>query len=91
MNITPPKKPGVCDVCGSKLIQREDDRREVVERRYRIYAKNMQPIIKFYRNRGIYVRVDGDGRVEEVWKRIQPLLDYIRSRETSFQGHPSGP
>lgn len=78
----PPKKPGVCDVCGSELIQRRDDRREVVEKRYRIYTKNMEPIIKFYRNKGIYVRVDGDGGVEEVWKRIQPLLDYIRARET---------
>lgn len=78
----PPKKFGVCDVCGSELIQRRDDRREVVEKRYRIYTKNMEPIIKFYRNKGIYVRVDGDGGVEEVWKRIQPLLDYIRARET---------
>ena len=81
----PPKKPGICDVCGSELIQRRDDRREVVERRYRIYTKNMEPIIKFYRNKGIYVRVDGDGSVEEVWKRIQPLLDYIRARETSLK------
>ncbi|WP_297066231.1 adenylate kinase [Thermococcus sp.] len=78
----PPKKPGICDVCGSKLIQREDDRPEVVERRYRIYTKNMEPIIKFYRNKGIYVRVEGNGSVEEVWKRIQPLLDYIRARKT---------
>ena len=81
----PPKKPGICDVCGSELIQRRDDRREVVERRYRIYTKNMEPIIKFYCNKGIYVRVDGDGSVEEVWKRIQPLLDYIRARETSLK------
>jgi len=81
----PPKKPGICDVCGSELIQRRDDRREVVERRYRIYTKNMEPIIKFYRNKGIYVRVDGEGSVEEVWKRIQPLLDYIRARETSLK------
>ncbi len=77
----PPKRQGVCDVCGSELIQRKDDRREVVEKRYTIYIKNMEPIIKFYKGRGIYVRIDGGGAIEEVWKRIQPLLDYIKSRE----------
>ncbi len=79
----PPRVPGVCDVCGSRLVQREDDRPEVARRRYRTYLANMAPIIKFYKSRGIYVRIDGDGSIEEVWKRIQPLLDYIRGRETS--------
>ena len=78
----PPRVPGVCDVCGSRLVQREDDRPEVARRRYRTYLANMAPIIKFYKSRGIYVRIDGDGSIEEVWKRIQPLLDYIRGRET---------
>ncbi|ASJ01008.1 adenylate kinase [Thermococcus gorgonarius] len=83
----PPKVPGVCDLCGSKLIQRPDDREDVVRKRYRIYTKNMEPIIKFYRGKGIYVRVDGDGSIEEVWKRIKPLLDYIRSREEKRKEH----
>ncbi|AMQ17856.1 adenylate kinase [Thermococcus peptonophilus] len=83
----PPKVPGVCDVCGSKLVQRADDREDVVRKRYRIYSKNMEPIIKFYRAKGIYVRVDGDGPISEVWKRIQPLLDYIHSREEKRKEH----
>ncbi|WP_054839791.1 adenylate kinase [Thermococcus sp. JCM 11816] len=84
----PPKVPGICDVCGSELIQRADDREEVVRKRYRIYSKNMEPIIKFYRAKGgIYVRVDGDGPISEVWKRIQPLLDYIHSREEKRKEH----
>jgi adenylate kinase len=83
----PPKAPGICDVCGSKLIQRPDDREEVVRKRYRIYIKNMEPIIKFYRAKGIYVRVDGNGSINEVWKRIQPLLDYIHSREQKRKEH----
>ncbi|NJF24136.1 adenylate kinase [Thermococcus sp. Bubb.Bath] len=83
----PPKVPGICDVCGSKLIQRTDDREEVVRKRYHIYTRNMEPIIKFYRAKGIYVRVDGDGLIPEVWKRIQPLLDYIHAREKKRKEH----
>jgi adenylate kinase len=83
----PPKVPGICDVCGSKLIQRADDREEVVRKRYRIYIRNMEPIIKFYRAKGIYVMVDGDGLIPEVWKRIQPLLDYIHAREEKRKEH----
>ncbi len=83
----PPKVPGICDVCGSKLIQREDDREEVVRKRYRIYIRNMGPIIKFYKAKGLYVRIDGDGSIAEVWKRIQPLLDYIHAREEKRKEH----
>ncbi|NJE61373.1 adenylate kinase [Thermococcus sp. 21S7] len=88
IKFNPPKRGERCDVCGALLIQRKDDMPDIVERRYNIYMKNMEPIIKFYRGKGIYVRVDGSGFIEEVWKRIQPLLDYIRSRESPFQGVP---
>jgi len=84
----PPRKPGVCDVCGSELVRREDDSPEVIRKRYRTYIANMEPIIKFYRKKGRYVRVDGDGGIEDVWKRIQPLLDYIRARESLSRGRP---
>ncbi len=87
----PPKVPGVCDVCGSRLVQRDDDRPEVVERRYDIYTRNMEPIIKFYKKQGIYVRIDGHGDIEEVWERIRPLLDYLSSREATSRVPPSAP
>ncbi|ASI99588.1 adenylate kinase [Thermococcus celer] len=82
----PPKVPGKCDICGADLIQREDDRPEIVERRYDLYTKNMEPIIKFYRKQGLYVRVDGHGSISEVWERIRPLLDYIKNRESRSSG-----
>ncbi len=87
----PPKIPGRCDVCGSKLVQRDDDREEVVERRYDIYVSNMRPIINFYKRQGLYVRIDGHGSIKEVWERIRPLLDYIKARETSYQRHQGLP
>jgi len=81
VEFNPPKIPGRCDVCGAELVQREDDRPEVVEKRYRIYMKNMEPIIKFYQKQRIYVKINGHGNIDEVWERIRPLLDYIRNRE----------
>ncbi|AFL96094.1 putative adenylate kinase [Thermococcus cleftensis] len=81
----PPRVPGKCDLCGAELVRREDDRPEVVERRYDLYLKNMEPIIKFYKRQGIYVRIDGHDGIPQVWERIRPLLDYISSRE-SFRG-----
>ncbi len=77
----PPKIPGKCDICGGQLIQREDDKPEVAEKRYDIYINNMSPIIKFYKKQGIYVKIDGHGSINEVWERIRPLLDYIHNRE----------
>ncbi len=82
----PPKIQGICDRCGSRLVQRPDDKEGVVKKRYMIYTRNMEPIIKFYRKTGIYVRIDGHGSIDDVWKRIEPLLDYIKAREDSFRG-----
>ncbi|CAD5244352.1 adenylate kinase [Thermococcus camini] len=82
----PPKVPGKCDVCGAELVQREDDRPEIVGNRYDLYIKNMGPIIKFYRKQGIHVKVDGHDGISQVWERIRPLLDYISSRESLSPG-----
>ncbi|WP_457753534.1 adenylate kinase [Thermococcus sp.] len=83
----PPKIPNKCDVCGSELIQRKDDMPEIVSRRYDIYIKNMEPIIKFYQKQGIYVQINGHGGIEEVWERIRPLLDYIYNKEKKRKEH----
>ena len=79
----PPRVSGKCDVCGVALVQRSDDRSNVVEKRYDLYIRNMEPIIKFYKKQGIYVRIDGQGGIHEVWERIRPLLDYIYSQEVT--------
>ncbi len=87
----PPKVPGKCDVCGSELVQRDDDRVELISKRYDLYVRNMEPIIKFYKKQGLYVKVDGHGGISEVWERIRPLLDYIRARESPAQRPPGSP
>ncbi len=87
----PPKVPGKCDVCGSELVQRDDDRAELISKRYDLYVRNMEPIIKFYKKQGLYVKVNGHGGISEVWERIRPLLDYIRARESPAQRSPGSP
>lgn len=62
----PPQNEGVDDVDGQPLIQREDDNREAVERRIDLYFENTQPLIDYYRSRGIVAEVDADQSIDKV-------------------------
>ena len=66
----PPKTPGICDVDGTKLIQRDDDKAETVERRIRVYTEQTSPLIEYYRQKGLLVEVDGTQSIEDVSKDI---------------------
>ncbi len=56
----PPKKEGMCDVCGSTLVQRPDDRVEAIENRLKIYKEVTEPLIQYYKTSGRLVQLDGD-------------------------------
>lgn len=73
----PPAKPGVCDIDGSPLIQRDDDRPETVERRIRVYLEQTAPLEALYRTRRLLFEVDGEQPVEAV---TESLLGEIRRR-----------
>ncbi|CCW60473.1 unnamed protein product [Phytomonas sp. EM1] len=73
----PPKQPGVDDITGEPLIQRPDDRREVAEKRLRLFKDEASALAEFYKERGVYARVDADRTVDEVHKTIVDLLDPI--------------
>ncbi len=62
----PPQKPGKCDFDGSELYQREDDKAETVKRRIRVYVEQTQPLIEYYRQRGVLAEVDGKKPIEQV-------------------------
>ncbi len=66
----PPQKPGVCDVDGVKLIQRDDDKAETVERRIHVYMDQTSPLIEYYRQKGLLVEVDGTQSIDDVSKDI---------------------
>jgi len=62
----PPKEPGKCDIDGSDLYQRKDDKRETVEQRIKVYFKQTSPLIAYYREKGLLVEIDGSKTIEEV-------------------------
>ena len=62
----PPRQPGICDEDGSELYQREDDKAETVTRRIRVYLEQTEPLIAYYRQRGLLIDIDGTKSIEEV-------------------------
>jgi adenylate kinase len=70
----PPKVEGVCDLCGGSLVQRDDDREEVVKKRLEVYRKQTQPLIEFYQDRGIIYRLDAGKAVEELFEEVKGLV-----------------
>ncbi len=71
----PPRREGVCDACGAKLIIRDDDRPETVRQRLKTYTEQTAPLVGYYRRQGLLVRVDGDGTPDEVRSRIFEQLE----------------
>jgi adenylate kinase len=71
----PPKEPGVCDIDGEPLSQREDASHEVVEERLAIYKRETTPPLEYYYEEGILHRVDGVGSPDEVYKRVLKALE----------------
>jgi adenylate kinase len=70
----PPKRAGVCDRDGAKLIRRDDDKEEVVAERLRVYERQTRPLIEYYKQRGVLVAIDGTGTVQEIFDRITEAL-----------------
>jgi adenylate kinase len=62
----PPSVAGVCDIDGSPLYQREDDTRETQQRRIEVYFDQTEPLLAFYRDKGLLVDVDGHQPIEAV-------------------------
>jgi adenylate kinase len=74
VRFAPPKLRGLCDVCGTDLIQREDDTELVVRRRLAEYDQKTRPLERFYADRSILVDIDGDGEVDEVTVRALDVV-----------------
>jgi adenylate kinase len=70
----PPKVEGVCDLCGGTLVQRDDDKEEVVRKRLEVYRKQTQPLIEFYHERGIIYKLDAGKGVEELFEEVKGLV-----------------
>jgi len=71
----PPKREGICDNCGSELILREDDKPETVKKRLEVYHAQTQPLIGYYKDKGILITVDGIKDADETFKEIVDILE----------------
>ncbi len=78
----PPKHEGRCDVDGSRLVQRDDDKPEVVEQRLKVYHDETEPLVSYYDERGLLRRVDGTRSPTEVHDHVRAVLATLRLEET---------
>jgi len=74
ISFNPPAKEGVCDKCGGELYHRDDDREDAIRQRLETYDNQTQPLIDYYRQRGLLRPVDGGADVETVYGRIKKVL-----------------
>ena len=70
----PPKKEGICDICGSALVLRDDDKPETVQKRLNVYHDQTQPLIDYYNKQGVLREVDGTQDMEDVFADIVKVL-----------------
>ena len=70
----PTKTEGICDVCGKELILRDDDKPETVQKRLNVYHEQTQPLIDYYKAKGILKEVDGTVDMKDVFAAITDIL-----------------
>ena len=70
----PPKKEGICDVCGSELVLRDDDKPETVKNRLKVYHDQTQPLIEYYTKQNVLHSVAGTQDVNKVFSDITEML-----------------
>jgi adenylate kinase len=77
----PPKHEGVCDQDGSRLIQRDDDKPEVIENRLKVYHEQTEPLVDYYDEKGLMRRIDGTRPAPEVHDHIRAVIATLRLEE----------
>lgn len=83
VEFNPPKIPGRCDIDGSELFQRDDDRLETVQRRLEVYRQQTEPLVEYYRSRGLFATVS-EGEVEVVHRTLMAMIKTtIQARSVS--------
>ena len=81
VDFDPPKNEGTCDVCGSELYTRDDDKPEVIAHRLSTYHELTEPLIGYYEQLGVLKRVDGTLKPDDVGDRVRALLATIKLEE----------
>lgn len=77
----PPAQEGVCDIDGSELIVRDDDKPEVIRKRLETYHEKTEPLVSYYDDRSVLRRIDGEAAPEEVAEQIRRTLATLRMEQ----------
>jgi adenylate kinase len=77
----PPKEEGVCDIDGSPLIVRDDDKPEVIRKRLETYHEKTEPLVSYYDSRSVLRRIAGEAPPEEVAEKIRRTLATLRMEQ----------
>jgi adenylate kinase len=78
VEFNPPQQEGVCDIDGSQLIVRDDDKPEVIRKRLQTYHAKTEPLVEYYDHRSVLRRIDGTGAPDEVAEQIRRTLATMR-------------
>jgi adenylate kinase len=78
VDANPPKHEGVCDIDGSKLVQRDDDKPETIKKRLSVYHDNTEPLVEYYQEQGALRRFDGTRNPTEVHDHLRAAIATLR-------------
>lgn len=78
VHTNPSKEPGICDVCGGKLTQRDDDNEETVSRRLKVFEDQTAPLIDYYATQGKLSSVDGTRDIDTITDDFHDILDKLK-------------
>lgn len=73
----PPKESGICDKCGGELVQRSDETEEVITNRLEVYKEQTEPLIDYYRKKGMLIDVDANTDPDTIFKETLTVLETI--------------
>jgi adenylate kinase len=79
----PPRIPGICDVCGGEVVQRDDDTESAIRRRLELYERETSPLIKWFDKKGLLATLNGMGSPDEVTSRLIAEVDQRKQRALS--------
>lgn len=81
LSLQPPQNEGLCDACRSELVQRADDKPDVIQERIRVYREETEKLKTYYLQKRAYRAVDGEGTVEDIFRKIIDILDIALGRD----------
>ena len=73
--INRPVKAGISDACEGELTQREDDKLEIIKKRFKVYHEQTELLVEYYREKNVYNRIDGQAKIDDIHREICAILD----------------